>query len=231
MNVRSIRMATLLVLSIFGFTRMAIADDEAPKSTSTSDSAPSTSTTPSTSPSKPTGPTYITVGNVIGEIIKVNSTSMTLRVQKPKEPLPGPQHAANKKQYEHELHVLHELAKKEAKDYKKNPHYIDFTMDFATDAQARIQHLPAKLDENGKKVPYTAEEYKDLKGNPDIPGWKAELSALKVKDTVEAHVVVMPVKAKDGFKKDDMIVRWALILHESNKNSSTSSDSTTTKNK
>jgi hypothetical protein len=226
MNARSIRIGALLALSVFGLSRVAIADDEVPKTTTASDATPSTTTTPSTSPSKATGSqTYITVGNVVGEILKVDSTSVTLRVQKPKEPPPGPQHAANKKQYEHELHVMHELAKKEAKNYKKNPHYIDYTMDFAVDAQARIQHLPAKLDENGKKVPYTAQEYKDLKGNPDIPGWKAELSTLRVKDTVEAHVVVLPAKANDGFKKDDMIVRWALILHEP----TTSSDSPTKK--
>jgi hypothetical protein len=46
---------------------------------------------------------------------------------------------------------------------------------------------------------------------------------------VEAHIVVLPAKANDGFKKDDMIVRWALILRDPHKSSG--GDSATKANK
>lgn len=53
-----------------------------------------------------------------------------------------------------------------------------------------------------------------MKGNPLVPGWKADLSELKVGQLVEAHIVRTPGSEKTKDTKDDMIVRWALIINE-----------------
>jgi hypothetical protein len=169
-----------LTLSIFGCGQFAIAED-----------------TP-----KPKAPAYITVGDVTGEISKVDTNSITIKVPKPPPPALNPKD----KNYQQQMAQRAKLAAD-----PKNA-YTETKYEFAVDAQARIKHLPAKLDANGKKVPYTADEYKNLKGNAALPGWKADVSELKVGETVEAHVVQLAHPPKDS--KVEYFVRWALILND-----------------
>jgi len=72
---------------------------------------------------------------------------------------------------------------------KPTEHHQDYTMDFASDATARVKHYPPKVKADGKKGVCTPEEYQKMKGNPLLPGWKAELSEVKVGQLVEAIIV------------------------------------------
>jgi hypothetical protein len=213
-------LASLLSLAFFGFGALAIADD-APKSSSSS--SPSSST-----PSSTRKPVYIIVGDVVGEVVEVNSASVKLKVTWTTVTAPnsgGPVNHGNwnrgthprtaKQLYEHQVKMQQALARHMAyvaAHTKVHVHKSEYLLDFTEDAQARLKRLPAKVDENGKKVEYTPAEYQKLKGNPDIPGWKADISELKVGQVVEAHVVQLQTADKE--KKDAMLVRWALILND-----------------
>jgi hypothetical protein len=160
----------------------------------------------SSTPSKP--PTYIVVGDLTGEIVKVSSTSITIRVnwEAPNMPKSGIKPSKNPAQMQAEMARI--------ANSKPVEHHKEYTMDFAVGAQARVQKLPPKLDPSGKAVAYTPAEKQQLKGNVSIPGWKADLSELKVGQTVEAHIVKLPPSAADKDKPEEMFVRWAYIQSE-----------------
>jgi hypothetical protein len=211
-------LASLLTLAFFGFGGLAIADDGP---------TPPSSSTPPTTPTPPTRkPVYIIVGDVIGEVVSVNSESIKLKVTwttvtGPNSAPPvshwnqGSRPRTAKQLYEHQVRMQQALARHMAyvnAHTKVRVHQSEYHFDFAADAQARIKQLPPKVDENGKRVAYTPVESQKLKGNSEIPGWKADISELKVGQLVEAHVVQLQTPDKE--KKDVLMVRWALILND-----------------
>jgi hypothetical protein len=165
-------------------------------------------------PSKP--PTYIVVGDLTGEITKVSADSITIQVnwETPTMPKNGVKPAKNQAQMQAEMARI--------ANAKPTEHYKDYTMGYTVDAQARVKTLPPKLDAdgkpkldaNGKPVAYSAAEKQQLKGNATIPGWKADISELKVGQMVLAHVVKVPPSAADKDKPEEMLVRWAYIVGE-----------------
>jgi hypothetical protein len=177
------------------------------------------STPKSSGGSTPTAQTYITVGDVIGEITKVDSTSVTIRITWYTANAPrntntghwgrGTVARTPQQMMQHQIQMQQQVARQAARAASAKPkeHHQDYTFKFTDDAIARIKHLPPKLDENGKKVNYTENELQQAKGNSSLPGYKAELSRLKVGEIVEAHLVHLP-------KETENLVRWALILNE-----------------
>lgn len=174
-----------LALAISG---VALSSVSAEPSSSTSSSSSSSSSSGASS----TTPTYLTTGNVFGEVVKVSSSNITIRekyyVPPRKQPKNGPYNP----------------------NLNKNTGWQnrDHTFDFAVDASARIKHLPPKVGADGKKEGYSPDEWEKLKGNAALPGFKADLSQLKAGQSVEAHLVHL----KDS---QHQVVRWALIINES----------------
>jgi len=111
---------------------------------------------------------YTVVGPLIGQIVKVDDKSITIRVVVPKQTGTG-------------------------RNTRITSANQDYLMHFTPDVQVRIAHLPPKLDENGKKVKYTPEELKEHKGSdPKMPGYQAELSELIAGQVVTAQIVQIP---------------------------------------
>jgi hypothetical protein len=175
---------------------------------------------------------YIIVGDVIGEVVEANTSSIKIKVTwttttPPKNAPPvhsnwnqGSQPRTAKQLYEHQLKMQQALARHMeyiAAHSKVHTHEHEYLFDYTPDAQARIQHLPPKYDDNGKKILYSPAEAQKLKGNPTIPGWKADLSEIKVGQAVEVHVVTLQTaeKDKEKDKKDLLLARWVLILNDS----------------
>ncbi len=214
---------SLLTFVLFGCGASAIADDD-PKSSSSSSSSSSSPAPPATTRK----PVYITVGDLIGEVVEVNSDSIKLKVTWTSVTAPtggAPVNPGNwnrgthprtaKQLHEHQVKMQQAMARHMAyvaAHSKVHVHKSEYLFDFTADAQARLQNLPPKLNEDGKKVAYTPAEKQKLKGNPDIPGWKADISELKVGQVVEAHIVQLQTADKD--KKDLLLARWALILND-----------------
>jgi hypothetical protein len=217
---------SLLTFALFGYGALANADD-APKTSSSSSSSSSSSPSAPTTTRKPV---YITVGDLIGEVVEVNSSSVKLKVTWTTVTAPtggAPVNPGNwnrgthprtaKQLYEHQVKMQQAMARHMAylaAHSKVHVHKSEYLFDFTDDAQARLQNLPPKLDENGKKVAYTPAEKQKLKGNPDIPGWKADISELKVGQVLEAHIVQLQTADKQSDKKDLLLLRWALILND-----------------
>src|SRR5262245_20938919 len=118
--------------------------------------------TPVQTPSSaPPAPTFIFVGNLFGEVMKVDSASITVRMkwytlQLPKTVNNRNAHLNQMQQY---MQQMQRMANAKAVE-----NHRDFTMKFTEDATARIMHLPPKLDENGKRASYSPDEFAKLKG-------------------------------------------------------------------
>ncbi len=157
-----------------------------------------TAADPAPTSSSSTTPTYITVGDIVREVVSSDANSITLRETyfvQPARPVRG--RPANP-------------------NANKNTgwQHRDTTMNFTADATARIKRLPPKVGADGKKEGYNPEEFAKLKGNPNLPGFKAELSDLKPGQMVEVHIVRLAGAAKTKDASDGQLVRWALIIGE-----------------
>lgn len=64
----------------------------------------------------------------------------------------------------------------------------NITLDLTDDAIVRRQTLPPAFDEKGRPRKYSREEVKLLKGNPKLPGYKADLSDLKVDQVIQVSL-------------------------------------------
>lgn len=203
MSTRILSIGGLLALAL-GIVGVAVAADTPSASSSGSSTAP-------------TATTYITVGDIVGEVTKVDSNAITVRVtwvtMVQKANTNGNRNMGNwnrgtsgrgpQAQMQHQMMMQQRMM---ANMVPKQQHH-DYAMNFTDDAKARILHLPKK--EGG----YNTEEFNQLKGNPNLPGFISELGALKVGQVVEAHVV-----HPKGDTKNNQ-VRWALILNEPSGNS------------
>src|SRR5262249_50970399 len=63
------------------------------------------------------------------------------------------------------------------------------TVEMTPDVKIRVMQPPPRTDEKGKKIPYTEKELKELKGDPNLKGYKADVDDLKAGQIVTIHVV------------------------------------------
>lgn len=65
----------------------------------------------------------------------------------------------------------------------------DHVYELTPDVKIRFMHPPPKTDEKGKNIPYTDKELRELKGDPNLKGYKADLEDLKPGKMVTLHLV------------------------------------------
>ena len=82
--------------------------------------------------------------------------------------------------------------------------------DFIDDVKIRFQHLPPKLDEKGKKIPYTSDELQKMKAKDG--GYEASPGDLKAGQTVNLHLVKM--KGAKGEDANKLYVSKVIIVAE-----------------
>jgi len=77
--------------------------------------------------------------------------------------------------------------------------HVDFELETDGDTLIRTEVLAEQYDDKGKLKKFTKEELKELKGDPKLPGYKAEYSDVKQGEIVK----VVFAKPKEADKKDD----------------------------
>ena len=166
------------------------------------DTKPATSTS---SDKPPDFSKYAFVGDAVGEIVKADDNSLTVRMTwlaQVNQPNKGrPQLQGGK------YHHPHAPVPKGVKE-----EHHDYTIQFVPETQIRTKVLPPKTDDKGKKVDYTAKELETLKGKWSFPGYAASASDLVPGTIVEVHLMrdksILASKATD----DDMRVKYAVVL-------------------
>lgn len=132
---------------------------------------------------KPEFPGFVSVpGPVTGEVTKVEKNGFMLKVPKV---VPGTRG-------------------------RPTQQWDELPMEFAEGGLLRWDRLPPKIDENGKKKPYTAKEQQERKLPRGVPGYSADKDELQVghilrvemlrpKDIPAAKAIVQDYKVKYAF--------------------------------
>jgi hypothetical protein len=87
-----------------------------------------------------------------------------------------------------------------------NVQTISQNLDFlpTEDFKVRILYPPPAFDEKGNAKKYTAKELKELKGNGNLPGYAAEMDALKSGQIVTVYLAkAAPAPKPKGKKEKD----------------------------
>ena len=82
---------------------------------------------------------------------------------------------------------------------KLTTEHVNFELETDGDTIIRTEIQPEQFDEKGKPKKFTKEELKELKGDPKLPGYKAEFGDLKPGEVVK----VVFAKPKEADKKKD----------------------------
>lgn len=159
---------------------------------------------------------YVTVGEVVGEVVKADDKQVTIqvtwyvpqvkgggRVRRPPIGRGGNYRnpfAPNNNRPRNPPRVT----------FKEQKHEYDLRM--VPESLIRFKTLPPKYDENSKRVPYTSKELDELRAPPGVPGYAASLSDLVPGTTVE--VVAMRDRKIPAAKvtEDDLCVKYIVIL-------------------
>ncbi len=196
---------TLTLGCVLALVPNLTAADEKDAKDAKTPAAPAESTT---KPKAPDFSKFTYVNTVVGEIVKADSNSLTLRITwfvPQNANRPGLQQGGNYRN-------PHAANHGRPQNTKVKEEHHDYTLSFAPDTQIRMKTLPPKTDDKGKKVDYTTKELEELKGPWAIPGYSASSSDLTPGTIVEVSLIrdksIPASKATDG----DMQVKYAVIL-------------------
>ncbi len=88
----------------------------------------------------------------------------------------------------------------------------ELTFQFAEHGLVRWKALPTRLDDNGKKKPFSSEEVREMKQPPGAPGYAAERTDLKPKYLVEVTLVRPKEIPANKAAFQDLKVKYVVIL-------------------
>jgi hypothetical protein len=87
----------------------------------------------------------------------------------------------------------------------------DVDYQFIPESLVRTKILPPKLDDNGKKVPYTDKEKAALKVPPGVVGYAANIADLTPGSTVDLILIRDKSIPEAKVTEDDMRIKYAVI--------------------
>ena len=91
---------------------------------------------------------------------------------------------------------------------------IKHQVTFAEQGMLRYKDLPKKLNEKGKRVPYSPAELRESRMPLGTPGYAADRSALEIGQIVEVTLVRPKSVKPTELTVQDLRIKWAVILSE-----------------
>jgi hypothetical protein len=158
---------------------------------------------------------YSTVGELVGEVIKLDDAGFTLRVvwatATPSRSGRG-RSSMRMGRSRNPLSMIRRMARNNSRPPKVQQHHEDLQFMFAEAGLVRWKSPPPKLDDNGKKIPYSPREQQALKQPPGVTGWAAERTDLQVGHVVEVFLVKPKSVPTSKATFSDLRVKYAIIL-------------------
>ncbi len=171
----------------------------------------------------PTFPGYVFVADVVGEVVKADEDSITLRVTWYEPQIRGgnnpnrirPNLNRNNRNFRNPFAPNMNRPNQPQVQWKERRE--DYVLKYLPDSLVRLKSPPPKYDENGKKIPYTPKELNELRQPPGVTGYAASRSDVTTGSIVELILIRdknIPVeKATEG----DLRIKHAIILsHNAN---------------
>ena len=145
---------------------------------------------------------YTTLTEVTGELVKAEESKITIRLN-----YVGLKNQPNKfpplSQYPFTPPI--------AKANMLAPAHHDYSISFVPETLIRTVVLPPKLDEKGKKVPYTDKEKEALKVPKGVRGYAATIADLTPGSTVVVVLIRDKSVQADKATDDDLRVKYAIL--------------------
>jgi hypothetical protein len=166
-----------------------------------------TTTTSSSTAKGPDWSGYTRVSQVTAEVVKADDSSVTLRLYM----LAPNKGRATRPQLHHNTNYLNPLTRRSSNGQQLRWVHHDYTVPYAPEGLARVQTLPTKTDDNGKKTPYTQKELEDLKAPLGAPGYSLAKSDLTPGSIVEVIIVRDKTIAADKVTEGDLRIKYATV--------------------
>lgn len=141
---------------------------------------------------------YATVGEVTGEVTKVNGDSFTVRVS----------------WLQAQAMRMGRNGRPSGGGGTPKEMHQDYSLKFADEGLVRYRKLPPKTDDKGRKVDYTMKEMEELRKPSGVTGYAAERNELRVGHLVDVFVVRPKDVPADKAVLSDYRVKYAIIVGE-----------------
>jgi hypothetical protein len=157
---------------------------------------------------------YITVGEVVGEVVKADDKHVRVQVTWYVPQLKGGvrrppigRGGNYRNPYAPNMNRPRSAPRVTFKEHK-----FDYDFHLVAESLIRFKSLPPKYDENGKRVSYTTKELEELRAPSGVPGYAASLNELVPGTIVEVVAMrdrkIPAAKATD----DDLCAKYVIIL-------------------
>lgn len=155
---------------------------------------------------------YVYVSDVVGEVVKADDKSVTVRVTWYSVQSKGggrgrPSLYGNRRNYRNPF--APNMNRPRQPQIKEQHH--DYTLGFLPQSLVRTRVLPAKTDENGKKVSYTQKEIDELRKPDGVTGYAASAFDLTPGTIVELILIRDKSVSAEKAAESDLRVKYAII--------------------
>lgn len=157
---------------------------------------------------------YVYITDVVGEVVKANDKTVTLRitwfdvVKKGGNNNNGRRNlSGNHRNFRNPfMPNMNRPAQVQVKE-----HHHDYPLDYLPQSLVRTKSLPPKTDDNGKKVPHTQKEIDELRAPAGVTGYAA--SAFDVTPGTFLEVILIRDKTIPAEKatEADLKIKYAII--------------------
>lgn len=156
---------------------------------------------------------YVYVSDVVGEVVKADDKSVTVRVTWYTVQTKGgggtrrPSLSGGGRNYRNPFAPnMNRPRQPQVKE-----HHADYALDFLPQSLVRTRVLPAKTDENGKKVGYTQKEIDELRQPAGVTGYAASAFDLTPGTIVELILIRDKSIPAEKAAESDLRVKYAII--------------------
>jgi hypothetical protein len=155
---------------------------------------------------------YVYVTDVVGEVVKADDRSVTVRVTwlEPQSKGGGnrgrPRLSGNNRNF----HNPFSMNRSQPRIQIKQQHH-DYTIDFLPQSLVRTRILPPKTDENGKKVSYTQKELDELRQPLGVTGYASSPFDLTPGTIVELVIIRDKTIPSAKAAESDLRIKTAII--------------------
>ncbi|MCS6866925.1 MAG: hypothetical protein RMJ56_13010 [Gemmataceae bacterium] len=175
---------------------------------------------PSTDPpaKAPTFPGYVFVADVVGEVVKADEDSITLRVTWYEPQVRGgnnpnrvrPNLNRNNRNFRNPFAPNMNRPNQPQVQWKEK--HEDYVLKYLPESLVRFKSLPPKYDENGKKIAYTQKELNDLRQPAGVTGYAASRFDVTPGSVVELILIRDKTIPAEKATEGDLRIKHAIIL-------------------
>jgi hypothetical protein len=157
----------------------------------------------------------VTVSDVVGEVVKADDKGLTLRVTWYEAQGGGganrgrrPSLSANHRNF-HNPYQMHRSSG--SRPQVKQAHH-DYVLEYLPQSLVRHKTQPPKLDDKGRRVPYTDKESHDLRQPAGVPGYAATKADVTPGMIVDVILVRDKTISAAKATEDDLRLKYVYLL-------------------